>query len=105
MGVPAIRAGLSGDTPEGRAEAGSIVEAVEESWQRVIDFFWEQDQGRKEQLRTLLMTSHLPLALTKLEKICAVNGRPEGWIVGTKVNRIAIYYFVGFYARLPCAHR
>ena len=61
------------------------MEAVEESWQRLSDFFWEQDKGRKENLLTMLMSFHLPLTLTKLEKICAANNSPDGWIVGSKV--------------------
>ena len=89
---PPSAAGLSGDTAERRAETGSVVEAVEESWQRLSDFFWEQDKGRKESLLTMLMSFHLPLTLTKLEKICAANNSPDGWIVGSKV--IAVVCFI-----------
>lgn len=96
-----IHAGLSGNTAEQRAEAGSIVETMEESWQRMSDFFWEQDPGRKEHLKTVLMSSYLPFVLSKLEKICAVNGSLDGWIVGSKVITLCATYLD--VSQPPCA--
>ena len=68
------------------------MEAMEESWQRLSDFFWEQDKGKKEHLLTMLMSSYLPLTLTKLEKICAANDNLDGWIVGSKVIKWCSIY-------------
>lgn len=77
---------LAGGNALENAELYGIIDAMEDLWGKMALVFFETDPQKKAELKTKVLSTAVPVTLSKLEAAAQKNGSPEGWIYKNKVS-------------------
>lgn len=88
--------GLSPSSNLDKARASMIVDAIGDTAQKIMQYFYEKDEAKKEELKKDFYSKHLPTQLGHFEKLLMANGEGKGFFIGDKVSSADIMFFAMF---------
>ena len=86
--------GLAGSNPVENFELATISDVIEDLVIRLMIFFYEKDEKKKEEIKKEVNETHVPKYFGILNKRITDNGSSEGWIFGQKVTYVDMYLAV-----------